>query len=182
VEPRVDHFVYRTNDKPFDQSQVQILANTALDLSVFHDFGNDIEIHLRHLPDLLLGPAGETVGFGLVDDSQIPVTLKFFKVPSDEVFQLLDGAAPAIDFFSEALENLLGFVFEKLNQDIVLVFEVQIDGPIGHTSLSGDFGNGRLMISVAGKHLDGRLENAVVFIVFFAVTDGSIPLDRKNYE
>jgi hypothetical protein len=102
--------------------------------------------------------------------------LKFFKVPSDEVFQLLDGAATAIDFFSEALENLLGFVFEKLNQDIVLVFEVQIDGPIGHTSFSGYFGNGRLMISVAGKHLDSRFENAVVFIVFIAGTDGLTPV------
>jgi hypothetical protein len=176
VEPRVDHFVYRTDNKPFDQSQIQIFADTALGLAVFHDFGNDIEIHLRHLPNLLLGPASETMGFGLVDDSQITVTLKFFKVPSDEVFQFLDGAATAIDFFSEALENLLGFVFEKLNQDIVLVFEVQIDGPIGHTSFSGYFGNGRLMISVAGKHLDSRFENAVVFIVFIAGTDGLTPV------
>jgi hypothetical protein len=176
VEPRVDHFVYRTDDKPFDQSQIQIFADTALGLAVFHDFGNDIEIHLRHFPDLLLGPAGETVGFGLVDDSQIPVTLKFFEVPSDEVSQLLDGAAPAIDFFSETLENLLGLVFEKLNQDIVLVFEVQIDGPIGHTSFSGDLGNGRLMISVTGKHLDSCFENPVVFIVFIAGTDGLTPV------
>jgi hypothetical protein len=115
------------------------------------------------------------VGFGLVNDGQIPVPLKFFKVPSDEVAQLLDGTAPAIDFFSEALKNLLGFVLEKLNQDIVLVFEVQIDGPIGHTSFSGDFGNGRLMISVPGKYLDGRFEDAVVFIVFIAGTDGLTP-------
>jgi hypothetical protein len=176
VEPRVDHFVYRTDDKPFDQSQIQIFADTALGLAVFHDFGNDIEIHLRHFPDLLLGSAGKTVGFGLVDDSQIPVTLKFFEVPSDEVSQLLDGAAPAIDFFSETLENLLGLVFEKLNQDIVLVFEVQIDGPIGHTSFSGDLGNGRLMISVTGKHLDSCFENPVVFIVFIAGTDGLTPV------
>jgi hypothetical protein len=176
VEPRVDHFVYRTDDKPFDQPQIQIFADTALGLAVFHYFGNDIEIQLRHLPDLLLGPASETVGFGLEDDGQIPVTLKFFKVPPDEVSQLLDGTATAIDFFSEALENLLGLVFEKLNQDIVLVFEVQIDGPIGHTSFSGDLGNGRLMISVTGKHLYGRFENAVVFIVFFAGTDGLTPV------
>jgi hypothetical protein len=115
------------------------------------------------------------VGFGLVNDGQIPVPLKFFKVPSDEVAQLLDGTAPAIDFFSEALKNLLGFVLEKLNQDIVLVFEVQIDGPIGHTGFSGDFCNGRLMISVPGKYLDGRFEDAVVFIVFIAGTDGLTP-------
>jgi len=175
VEPSVDHFVYRTDNKPFDQPQIQIFADKALGLAVFHDFGNDIEIHLRHLLDLLLGPASESVGFGLVDDGQIPVPLKFFKVPSDKVSQLLDGTAPAIDFFSEALENLLGFVLEKLNQDIVLVFEVQIDGPIGHTGFSGDFGNGRLMISVPGKYLDGRFEDAVVFIVFIAGTDGLTP-------
>jgi hypothetical protein len=115
------------------------------------------------------------VGFGLVDDRQIPVTLKFFEVSSDEVSQLLDGTAPAIDFFPEAFENLLGFVFEKLNQDIILVFEVQINGPVGHSSFFGNFGNGRLMISVAGKHLDGRFEDAVVFIVFIAGTDGLTP-------
>jgi hypothetical protein len=117
------------------------------------------------------------VGFGLVDDSQITVTLKFFKVPSHEISQLLDGTAPAIDFFSEALENLLGFVFEKLNQDVVLVFKIQIDGPIGHACFSGDFGNGRLMISVPGEYLDGRFENAVVFVVFIAGTDGLTPED-----
>ena len=182
MEPRVDHLVYRTDNKPLDQSQIQILADTALGLTVFHDLGNDIEVHLRHLPDLILGPAGETVGFGLVDDSQVPVTLKFFEVPSHEVPQLLEGATPAIDFFSEALENLLGFVFEKLDQDIVLVLKVQIYGPIGHTSFSGDFSNGRLMVSVPGKHLDGRFENAMVFIVFSARTDGLTPVRRNNYE
>jgi len=93
----------------------------------------------------------------------------------NQVPEFIYSSICSVHFLSEAGENLSGFITEKLNQDIVLVFEVQIDGPIGHTGFSGDFGNGRLMISVPGKYLDGRFEDAVVFIVFIAGTDGLTP-------
>jgi hypothetical protein len=115
------------------------------------------------------------VGFGLIDDGHVSVVLKLAQMQTDQCSQLLDGIAAPADFFPEALENLLGFVAEKLDQDVVFVFKVQVDGPVGHAGLLGNFGNGRLGVSVAGKYLDGGIENKMVFVVFVIRADRPPP-------
>ena len=96
-------------------------------------------------------------------------------MPFDQQAQFVPGIIRLVYLFPEPPEHLFGFIPEEVHHDIFFIFEIKIDGPIGHTSFSGYFGNGRLMISVAGKHLDSRFENAVVFIVFIAGTDGLTP-------
>jgi hypothetical protein len=47
-----------------------------------------------------------------------------------------------VDGRPESIEHLFGSVVEKLDQNIVFIFEIKIDGTIRHTCLSGDLGNG----------------------------------------
>jgi hypothetical protein len=68
---------------------------------------------------------------------------------------------------SEAVENLLGFESEKLYEDVVLVFEIQINGTVGHPRLPGDLGDGGLIETLPGEHFHGRFQYAVVLVFGF---------------
>jgi hypothetical protein len=106
------------------------------------------------------------VRFRLVENGHIPVGLKLFQVPPDQVSKLFNGIFGLVHLFSEATENLLVLIIEKLNQDIVFVLEIEIDGAIRHTGFFGNLGNGGLKETVLGEYLDCRFEYAMVFIVF----------------
>jgi hypothetical protein len=56
-----------------------------------------------------------------------------------------DRRLPLIDGFPEALEHMVGHPLVKLHQDVVFIFEIQIDGSIRDTGLLGDLGDGGLM-------------------------------------
>jgi len=101
-------------------------------------------------------------------------------MPSNQVSELFDSILGLIHLFSETPENLLGLVVEELNQNIIFIFEIQIDGSISHTGFLGDLRNGRLKETVLGKYLDRRLEYPMVFIVFSAfLIDGTPPGSSK---
>jgi hypothetical protein len=56
--------------------------------------------------------------------------------------QFVMAAIGLVDGRPKPIKNLLGSVIEKLDQDIVFIFEIKIYGTIRHTGLSGDLGNG----------------------------------------
>jgi hypothetical protein len=73
-------------------------------------------------------------------------------------------------------ENLAGLVLIKLNQNIILVLEIKIDGSVRHTGLFGNLGNRRLEKSLFGEYGDGRVEDTLVFVpIFLFRTDGAPP-------
>jgi hypothetical protein len=57
---------------------------------------------------------------------------------ADKIPQFVDSIVCFVDFFPEATKNLLGLVTEKLNQDIILIFEIKIDSTIGNFCFPGD--------------------------------------------
>jgi hypothetical protein len=56
--------------------------------------------------------------------------------------------------FSESIKYLLGFIAEKLDQDIILVFEIEIDGAVGNARCLCNLGNGGLKKTLLGKYFD----------------------------
>jgi hypothetical protein len=46
--------------------------------------------------------------------------------------KFFNGRIGAVNFLSEAGENLSGFIAVKLNQDIFFIFEIKIDRTIGN--------------------------------------------------
>ena len=88
---------------------------------------------------------------------------------SDQVSKLINGIFGLVHLLSESPENLLGLVIEKLNQNIIFVFEIKIDGAVGYAGFFSNLGNGRLKESVFGKYLDSRFEYPMVFIIFSAL-------------
>jgi len=88
---------------------------------------------------------------------------------SNQIAEFIDSVIDLIHFFSETSKNLFGFVIEKLNQNIIFVFEIKIDGAVGNAGFFSNLGNGRLKESIFGKYLDSRLEYPMVFVIFSAV-------------
>ena len=115
---------------------------------------------------------------GLVQDGHVPVLLEFRQVAANQVAELVHGVVALVDRLPEAVKNLFGLVIEKLNQNIVLVFEIEIDGAVGDTGFPGYLGNGGLKKSLLGKYLDGRFQDTLIFVVGLSLfVDGAPPLD-----
>ena len=104
-------------------------------------------------------------GLGLVNHRHVEIALKHLEMVADEVLKLIGGMFRFLNYLPESVENLLGFVAEKLQQDVVLVFEVQIDGTVGHPGLPGNRRDGGFIEPLLRENLDRRLKDTVVFVV-----------------
>jgi hypothetical protein len=62
------------------------------------------------------------------------------------------------------LKHQFGFVGVKMDEDVVLVFEIEINGAVGHPRLPRDLGNRRLVKPLFGKYLDGGGQYFLVLI------------------
>jgi hypothetical protein len=81
-----------------------------------------------------------------------------------------------VDGIPEPLENLACLELVKLNQDIILVFEIKVDGSVRHAGFFGNLGNRRLKKTLFGEYLDGSTQDALVFIhIFYFRTDSEPP-------
>jgi hypothetical protein len=83
---------------------------------------------------------------------------------ADQTAQFLFGGCGPTDRISEPFENLARFVMVELDQNVVLVLEVEIDGPVSHLGRFGDLSDRRLKKTLIGEHLDGGFKNALVFV------------------
>ena len=141
----------------------------------FDDLGNQVPVHFGHLFDEF-GPQGSVlVGFGLVYDGHIPVFLKLLQVNPNQTSQFFFRGCRLADGLPETLEDLTGFVFVELNKDVVLVFEIKVDGAIGYARLFGNLGNRRLKKPLLGKYHYGGIENALIFGHIFLFRDDGKP-------
>jgi len=61
---------------------------------------------------------------------------------ADKIAKFIDSIVRFVDFFPEPGKYLLGFVAEKLYQDIILIFEIKIDSTISDIGFPGDLRNG----------------------------------------
>ena len=175
MQPRIDHFVNRPQDKPFDQTDIEILADAAFLLSGFDNLRDEILVHLGHLPDLIFRQSTALMGFNLVHDGHVAVPLEFHEVTPDKVAQFVQAVVSLADSGAKLIKNLFCPVVEKLHQNIVFVLEIQVDGTVGHAGLPGDLGNGRLVESLAGKDRYGCLQDNMVLIIFFLLADFGPP-------
>ena len=112
------------------------------------------------------------VGFHLVDHRHITIPLKFGQVTPDEIAKFFQTVVRFFDRRPEAIKHLFGSVAEKLHQNVIFIFEIKIDGSVGHSGLFGNLGNGRLVKSMSGKNLNRRLKNLMIFMIFFDLVRG----------
>jgi hypothetical protein len=116
------------------------------------------------------------VGFGLIDDGHVAVFLKLLQMDANQAPQLLFGGCRLTDRIPEPFENLAGLVLVELNQNIVFVLEVEINGSIRHTGLFGNLGNCRLKKPLFGKYADAASRiRWYLSIFFFFVAMANLP-------
>jgi hypothetical protein len=92
-------------------------------------------------------------------------------MPPDEIAQFIQTVVRFFNLSSEPNKHLLGSVAEKMHQNVIFIFEIKIDGTVGHPCLFGDLGNSRLVKTLARKYLYGRFQNEMIFIIFIILTD-----------
>jgi hypothetical protein len=91
----------------------------------------------------------------------------------NEIAKFVQTRIGTIHLRPKTIKNLFGFIIEKLDQNIVFIFEIQIDGAVGDLCYFGNLGNGRLMKSMSGKNLNSGFKDLVILIIFFnPVNDG----------
>jgi len=171
MQPGIDHFVNGAQNKSLYQADIEVFAYTTLLLAQFDNFRHQILIHDRHFSDLGFRQAAVLMGFHLVHHGHIPIPLKFGQMPPDEIAQFIKAVVRLFHLSSEPVKHLLGSVAEKLHQNIIFIFEIKIDGTVGHPGLFSDLGNGRLVEALAGKYSDSRFQNEMIFVIFIILVD-----------
>jgi hypothetical protein len=100
---------------------------------------------------------------------------------ADQTAQFLFGGRGPTDRISEPFENLARFVLVELDQNVVLVLEIEIDGSVSHPGRFGDLSDRRLKKPLIGEHLDGGFKNALVLVTVLGFrSDGGPPGDTMN--
>jgi len=74
-----------------------------------------------------------------------------------QILKFINRIIRLIYMFSESFKYLFGFIAEKLNQNIILVFEIEIDGAVGNSRCLCNLGNGGLKKTLLGKYFDSGL-------------------------
>jgi ferredoxin len=103
------------------------------------------------------------VNFGLVDNRHVDVFLELGQVGAHQVEKFLFGRSPFFDSLAEPLEYQAGFVLVELNQNIVFVFEIKIDGPVSNAGLLGHLGHGGMVKTLLCENFHSRFKDLVVF-------------------
>ncbi|MDD2604541.1 MAG: hypothetical protein RBR20_07365 [Desulfobacterales bacterium] len=67
-----------------------------------------------------------------------------------------------------------------MDQDIVLVLEVQVDGTVGDAGLTRNLGNGRLVEPLFGKNPDRGFQDPMKFFMVARFTDDNAPPGRPD--
>ena len=163
-QPVADGRFHCSENETLDQSDIQIPAHNALFLSPFNDFRYNILIHFGHLPDIHLYQFDILMGHGLIHNRHVPVFLELFQMPVNQIPEFADGIVRLFHLFPETGKNLFGLIGEKLNQNIIFVLEIQINGSIRNTGFPRDLRNGCLMKTLFCKNAYGRLQYPVVFL------------------
>jgi len=96
-------------------------------------------------------------------------------MPVYQIPQFVDGIIGPVNIFLEATKDLFGFIVEKVDQNIIFIFEIKIDCPIGNPGFFCDLRNRRLKETLLGKILYGGFKNAMVFIVIFFFSSNNRP-------
>lgn len=96
-------------------------------------------------------------------------------MPPNEVSQFIDGGLRVIDLFTKAGKDLARFVIEKMDQNVIFIFKVKIDGPIGDTGGPCNLRYGRFVETGLREYRDCRFQDPVIFIIFGFGSDG-LPL------
>lgn len=167
MQPGIDDLIDRADDKALDQPDIEVFANRAVLLPLLDDLGDEIPIHLGHFLDLRFRQAAVLMGFNLVDDRPVSVALKFRQVAAHQVAQFVQAGLGPIDRLPETFKYLFGPKAEKLNQNVVFIFKIQVNGAVGDPGFFGNLGNGGLMKSLSGKNLNRRLKDLMIFMIFF---------------
>ena len=141
MKPAVDHFIDCAQNEALYQPHIKILANAAFLLALLHDLRDQVLVHLGHFPDLRFGGTVDLVSFHLINHGHVPVPLEFRQMPADEMAQFVQAGTRFLDLGPEAVKYLLGTVAEKLHQNVILVFEIKIDGAVRHAGFFRDLGD-----------------------------------------
>jgi hypothetical protein len=112
----------------------------------------------------------------LKDGCEIRMILHLEQVEMDK-FSQLDFRAFLLTQLAVELSNKpLNLLLEDTYEEVIFVFEVKIDGAGCYPSLSGDIGNGSLVISMLSKGRYSRIHNPVAFVVgLFAPAHKQLP-------
>ena len=94
---------------------------------------------------------------------------------SNKIAQLINGGLCMVDFFAKARENLAGFVIEKMDQDVIFIFKVEVNCSISNSSRPCNLRYGRFMETGFCKYGDRRFQDAMIFIIFSFGTNGVSP-------
>src|SRR5262249_1978113 len=112
-----------------------------------------------------LGEKLEAVAqFGLEHDGQVAVAAQSFQVQEGEAPQLFPRVGNLGQGRARALREAMEGGVDGRHQQLVLVFEIKVDGAVGHAGAVGDLRYPRMKKTVLGDDLNGGIQDTLMLV------------------
>src|SRR5512143_212057 len=158
---RQGQLVQRAEDGAPSDADVQVGAEEPLPLPLFEDVADDLQILEELHRRVILQELGALPQLDLDDLDEPGLALKKVHVVFDEDPQAIDGAPAGRDPPAHVRHHLPHLLFEKGDQQVVLVPEVEVDGPVRDFGGPGDLGHLRVEEPFPGEDLHRGAEDPV---------------------
>jgi len=180
MNPGINDLIHRSQNEPFYQSNIKLLAHATIALSQFNNLRDQLVIHFGHGLDLLFNDSMFLAGFRLVYDRHVSITLKCFQMASNQIPKLINRGIGPVHFLSKCVKYLLCLMAEKMDKDIIFVFKIKVHGAVGNPGLPGDLRYGRLVEAFIGEKFYGSFQDPMIFIIVFFLPADGLPPDHLH--
>lgn len=143
-----------------DDSWCHVGADFSTLLTLFDHFGDEIEVLVEPRRCEL---AEKTIRLSKGDAEnlcQLPLTANDPELGFDDVPEPTRSVRELRQISPQLIVEQLDVLFEQGNEEIIFVFEVEVDRPVGDARCACDLSDLCFVESLAREHLDRRFKNA----------------------
>ena len=157
-----EHFVDGAEKTLGDDAFRDVAAEDALLLAAADDFADGLEVADDVVMRELLDELCALTHFGLHEDGHAAIAGGAFKMEPCDEFELLAGVVEGLELFFDHGVEVAEEGIEGGAEDVVLAFEVEIDGAVGDAGAGGDGADGGVEVATLGDDFYGGVEDALV--------------------
>src|SRR2546425_271643 len=107
---------------------------------------------------------GAMAQLSLKHDGQVAVGAEGFQVEVSHAPELLARVGDIVERRPCPLYKAVEGGIDGRHEQFVFIFEIKVDGAIGHSGPVGNLGNPRMKKTMLGDHLNGGIEDALVLV------------------
>jgi len=158
-DPVGRHLVKRAEEDLGDDSGIELRSKEAGQLAGLDDLSNNLEILCQFCGGELFHELYRLAQFDLKDDGHVAVVFEALEMQTGELAQLIARVGEPGELGPGAANEFVHRGGEDGSEEVVLVFEIEIDGAIGDAGFAGNVGDFGIKVAGAREYFSSRAQD-----------------------